>query len=187
MSKPDEIRTDGRVQTFCLLTLTLIALGVASYLLRPVLVPFVLAVFLTYCLTPLIDAQQRYLRLPRVLAIVSAVVLALLVLAVCGSVVATSINSASLRLQDYDKQFRDLTERVTSSVPLERLGIRTDAEQIRRFLAAQESNGFPPQFLDHVLLQLCIRLHFKTFHRQRRKKSRRDPTPKGVQSRRLTR
>ncbi len=139
MSKPDDARTYQRVQTFCLLTLTLIALGVASYLLRPVLVPFVLAVFLMYCLTPLIEAQQRYLRLPRGLAIVSAVVLALLVLAICGSVVAASISSASRRLQDYEKQFRDLTERFASSVPLERLGIKTDTDQVRGFLAAQES------------------------------------------------
>ena len=106
------------------------------------LVPFVLAVFLTYCLTPLIDAQRRYLRMPRGLAIASAVVLALVVLAFCGSVVATSINSASRRLQDYEKQFQDLTERLASSVPLERLGIKTDAEQIRGFLAAQEGAGW---------------------------------------------
>jgi len=142
MPKLDDVRTYQRVQTFCLLALTLVALGVASYLLRPVLVPFVLAVFLTYCLTPLIDAQRRYLRMPRGLATVSAVVLALVVLALCGSVVATSISSASRRLQDYEKQFQDLTERFASSVPLERLGIKGDAKQIRGFLAAQEGVGW---------------------------------------------
>jgi AI-2 transport protein TqsA len=142
MAKPDEARTDRRVQTFCLLTLTLISLGVALYLLRPVLVPFVLAVFLTYCLTPLIDVQRRYLRMPRGLAIVSAVVLALVVLALCGSVVATSISNASHKLQDYEEQFQQLTERCASSVPLERLGIKTDAAQIRGFLAAQEGAGW---------------------------------------------
>jgi AI-2 transport protein TqsA len=142
MSKLDDFRAYHRVQAFCLLTLTLIALGVTAYLLRPVLVPFVLAVFLTYCLTPLIDAQRRYLRMPRGLAIVSALVLALVVLAFCGSVVATSISSASRRLQDYEKQFQDLTERVTSFVPLQRLGIKTDARQIREFLVAQEGAGW---------------------------------------------
>jgi AI-2 transport protein TqsA len=142
MSKLDDVDTYQRVQTFCLLTLTLLALGVVLYLLRPVLVPFVLAVFLTYCLTPLIDAQQRYLRMPRGPAIVSAVVLALAVLALCGSVVATSISSASRRLQDYDKQFQELTEHFASSVPLKRLGIKTDAKQIRTFLAAQEGAGW---------------------------------------------
>ena len=52
---------------------------------------------------------------------------------------------------------------------------------------ARRHAGFPPQFLDHVHFQLRIRLHSKSFHRQRRKKSRRDPIPKGIQSRRLTR
>jgi AI-2 transport protein TqsA len=149
MSKLDDVDTYQRVQTFCLLTLTLLALGAVLYLLRPVLVPFVLAVFLTYCLTPLIDAQQRYLRMPRGLAIVSAVVLALAVLALCGSVVATSISSASQRLQDYEKQFQDLTEHFASCVPLKRLGIKTDAKQIRGFLAAQEGAGW--QFVSGVL------------------------------------
>ena len=65
MSKLDDLRAYHRVQTFCLLTLTLLALGAALYLLRPVLVPFVFAVFLTYCLTPVIDAQRRHLQMPQ--------------------------------------------------------------------------------------------------------------------------
>jgi AI-2 transport protein TqsA len=149
MSTPDDVRTYQRVQTFCLVALTLIALGAAAYLLRPVLVPFVLAVFLTYCLTPLIDAQRRYLRMPRGPAIVSSVLLSLVVLALGGSVVATSISSASRRLPDYEKQFQDLTERFAASVPLERLGIKIDAEQIRTFLAAQEGVGW--QFVSTML------------------------------------
>ena len=59
MAKSKEALAYPRVQTVCLVALTLIALGVALYLLKPVLVPFVLAVFLTYCLTPLIDVQRR--------------------------------------------------------------------------------------------------------------------------------
>ncbi len=142
MTKRNEARTYQRMQTLCLVALTLMAVGVALYFLRPVLVPFVLAVLLTYCLTPVIDAQRRYLRLPRGLAIVSAVVLALMVLALCGSVVASSISGASRKLQDYEKQFQEITERLNWSEPLERLGIRTDAEQIRTFLAAQEGAGW---------------------------------------------
>ena len=47
-----ETNRDRRIQTVCLLTLTAIAIGVALYLLRPVLIPFVPAVFLVYCLVP---------------------------------------------------------------------------------------------------------------------------------------
>ena len=50
----DQRRADSRVQTVCLLILTFIAGAVALYLLKPVLVPFVLALFFTYCLSPVI-------------------------------------------------------------------------------------------------------------------------------------
>lgn len=149
MATLNDICTYQRVQTFCLLTLTLIALGAALYLLRPVLVPFVLAVLLTYCLAPLIDVQQRHLRMPRAVAIVLAMILALVAVALCGSIVATSLSSASHNLEDYEAQFQQLTARLARSLPLDRVGIATDAEQISRYFAVQEGTGW--QFISAVL------------------------------------
>jgi AI-2 transport protein TqsA len=137
-----------RAQTFCLLTLTTIASGAALYFLRPVLVPFVLAVFLTYCLTPAIDVQTRYLRMPRLLAAISALILALAVLAIFGSLVATSVGSMSQKLQDYEKQFQRLTEQFAQSVPLAGLGLGSEGE-IGRFFTVQEGTGW--QFISAVL------------------------------------
>ena len=145
MAKSEEALAYPRVQTVCLVVLTLlIALGMALYLLKPVLVPFVLAVFLTYCLTPLIDVQRRDLRMPRGLAVVSAVVLARVVLTLCGSVVATFISSSASAKNCRTTRINSmrLTERLAQSVPLQRVGIKTDAEQIRGFLAAQEGAGW---------------------------------------------
>jgi len=141
-------RADARVQTICLLTLTLIALGVALYLLRPVLVPFVLAVFLTYCLTPVIDAQMRYLRMPRVLAIVVTVILGLVVLGLCGSVVAASIGKMPDRMEGYQKQFQQLTEEIAQAVPWERLGLSREAG-MSGFFTVQEGTGW--QFISTLL------------------------------------
>ncbi len=64
-----------RAQLICLVILTVIATGVALYLLRPVLVPFVLALFITYCLKPPIDLQMRHLKMPRWVAIASTAIL----------------------------------------------------------------------------------------------------------------
>ena len=50
----DTTNPQQRIQTVCLLILTAVAIGAALYMLRPVLIPFVLAVFLVYCLTPVI-------------------------------------------------------------------------------------------------------------------------------------
>ena len=44
-----------RVQTMCLLILATVATGFALYWLRPVLIPFVLAIFLMYCVRPVLD------------------------------------------------------------------------------------------------------------------------------------
>src|SRR5438105_11845949 len=63
--KVNQDRGDRRVQTVCLLVLTVIAVGVALFLLRPVLVPFILALLFTYCLTPLIELQVRRFGIPR--------------------------------------------------------------------------------------------------------------------------
>ena len=63
---------EQRVQTTCLVILSIIAVAAALSYLKPVLIPFVLAIFFTFILTPLIDAQVRWLKFPRPLAIVTA-------------------------------------------------------------------------------------------------------------------
>src|SRR5438874_1980583 len=90
--KGDETRADRRVQTVCLLILTFIGSGIALALLRPVLVPFVLALLFTFCLTPFIDLQVRYLRMPRSLAVVISAMLGLASLVLIGFIVAGSVS-----------------------------------------------------------------------------------------------
>lgn len=95
MSRADQSRADRRVQTACLLILTFIASGFALWALRPVLVPFVLALFFTYWLTPIIDVQVRRFRIHRWLAVVNTAILALALLGGIGVIVASSISKAT--------------------------------------------------------------------------------------------
>ncbi len=76
----DTTNPERRIQTVCLLILTTVAIGAALYMLRPVLIPFVLAIFLVYCLTPVIDVQVKSLNVPRPLAVISTILLGCLVL-----------------------------------------------------------------------------------------------------------
>src|SRR5437868_3827369 len=108
----DQRRADSRVQTVCLLILTFIAGAVALYLLRPVLVPFVLALFFTYCLSPVIGVQVKYLRAPRLIAIIGASIFGLAVLALAGFVVAAAIGKISQNFQVYEDQFKHLATRI---------------------------------------------------------------------------
>jgi AI-2 transport protein TqsA len=141
---------DRRVETVCLLILTFIAVGVALYLLKPVLVPFVLAVFFTYCLTPLIDVQARYLHVPAGVAIVGTAILGIVVLALLGFIVATAVGGMSQNLGAYEGQLHELTERAAGALPLKRLGIRPDAESGRFFTIPEDANR---QFISAVLTE----------------------------------
>ena len=90
--------TDGRV-----IVLTLAALAVLVYLLRFVLLPFVVAGVIAYICTPLVDGLTRRTRLPRALLAV-AVFLALigaaaLTVAVAGRRLITEAASAVTDLQ----------------------------------------------------------------------------------------
>src|SRR4051794_30403117 len=87
--------SDRRVQTVCLLILTLIAIGVALALLRSVLVPFVLALFFAQCLAPMIDFLMRRFRMPHALAVSIASIIGLGVLTGVGFIVAASVGTMS--------------------------------------------------------------------------------------------
>ncbi len=87
MLELDRDRADRQVRTVSLLILAVVALGAALHYLKPVLVPFLLAVFFTHCLTPVIDLQVRYLRVPRLVAIIGAAILGLAILGLCGLLV----------------------------------------------------------------------------------------------------
>ena len=86
---------DRRVQTVCLLILTLIATAVALALLQPVLVPFVLAIFFSQCLTPMIDSLMKRFGWSQVIAVSVAAMVGVAVLAGTGFLLGSSIAGLS--------------------------------------------------------------------------------------------
>jgi AI-2 transport protein TqsA len=127
-ARTNGVHAEQRVQTVCLLILTLSALGFVMYCLKLVLVPFVLALLFTYCLTPIIDVQTRRLGLPRGVAIVDTALLGLLLLALVGLLVASSVGSMLRDFPRYQEQFAQLPDRIALAAPLQRLGIHWDME-----------------------------------------------------------
>jgi AI-2 transport protein TqsA len=128
MIELDSDRADRRVRTVCALILAVVALGAALHFLKPVLVPFLLAVFFTHCLTPVIDFQVRYLRLPRLLAIVGAVVLGLGILGLCGLLVAESVGDLAENFDAYRAQLIQFVENTATTLHLERVGLHLNPE-----------------------------------------------------------
>ncbi|MEL6713658.1 MAG: AI-2E family transporter [Planctomycetota bacterium] len=82
---------ERRVQTVCLVVLTVIAVGTALYALQDVMVPFALASFLSIALAPVVDGLSARTRLSRPVSVGLTMLLGALLLAILGGVVASSI------------------------------------------------------------------------------------------------
>lgn len=80
-----------RIQTVCLMVLTAVALGAALHWLAPVMVPFVLAFFLTVVLTPVVDLLRRRLKLAVPLALLGTLGIGVVILVLLGGLVSRSV------------------------------------------------------------------------------------------------
>ncbi|MFH1698943.1 MAG: AI-2E family transporter [Candidatus Zixiibacteriota bacterium] len=112
-----------RIQTLCLVLITVVAAGAALFWLKPVFIPFVLAVFFTFCLTPIIDIQCRRLKLPRWLAIITTILIGLVILALLGLLVTSSAGDIKDRSEVYQARIQELMNDIISILPLQQLGI----------------------------------------------------------------
>ena len=135
------LNLDRRIQTVCLMILTAVAVGGALYWLRPVLIPFVLAVFLSYCLTPVIELLMRHLRIPRYGAIGVAVLLGCVILMLLWLVVSASVAQMSAHAPIYASQIQELIEKTTSALPDDRFGYKKTELTQSAIQYAQDSVG----------------------------------------------
>lgn len=93
----------ARIITTCLIILTTIALAGALLYTRDVMIPFVLAVFITYMVSPLVDMLQLRLRMPRIISISIAMFIICAVTYIIASLIVYSIQSV-LENQDLYQQ-----------------------------------------------------------------------------------
>lgn len=112
---------DQRIQTTCLLILSGVALALSLYWLKGVMVPFVLSVFLSFALAPLIDILIRRARFPRTAALAVTVSLALALMLVFGGLVTNSVRSMAPNLDRLETGIVDLLDRVASTLHLDEL------------------------------------------------------------------
>jgi AI-2 transport protein TqsA len=127
-------KLEGRVQTICLFVLTTIAVAVSLKLFSSVLIPFVLAIFLTYFLSPLIDVQIKWMRVPRFVAILSTVFLGCVFLVLIGLLVSAAVGQVIAHKDEYLVQMEQLSSKIVSSIDLERFGY--DLEQLSESISS---------------------------------------------------
>jgi predicted PurR-regulated permease PerM len=78
----------------------------ALYFARDLLIPLVLSVLLTFVLTPIVSLLQRA-RLPRNVAVVASILLAVMIILSLGTMVANQINQLATELPRYQSTLRE--------------------------------------------------------------------------------
>ncbi len=120
--------TEARIRTVSMLVLAVIASAGALYWLRPVMIPLVLAVLLTYVLGPLVDLLIRRLRVPRAIAVGLALLIGTLLLLLLGGLVSSSVQALSANAEAYEGRIRDLHHQIIGA--LQGIGIEFETTRL---------------------------------------------------------
>jgi len=115
----DRENYEQRIQTICLLILTALGITAALYFFASVLIPFVLAIFLTLCLIPAIDVQMKLLRIPRLTAILTTVAVGCALLILGALLVTVAANQIVKNKDDYEKQIQQVLVKTRGLLPPE--------------------------------------------------------------------
>ena len=134
-----QLNKEARIQTVCLVILTVLAGGAALYWLESMLVPFVLALFIAIGLNPLVDLLMRRLRLPRTLAVLVTLLVGFCILAAVGVLVSTSVGGLTENADMYQEHWNKLVERIVTMLSLDRFGI--DAKNFLSTISGDSSKG----------------------------------------------
>ena len=117
---------EQRFQTICLFILSSIAIAFALYWLRPVMIPFILAVFLTFVLSPIIDFQMKYLQFPRLVAFLITLIFGFFLLSIFWLLLSASITQIAANLDSYQEQINQLLLKGANALHLEERGFDTN-------------------------------------------------------------
>lgn len=112
---------DQRIQTTCLLILSGIALALSLYWLKGVMVPFVLAVFLSFALAPLIDLLIRKARFPRWAALVVTISFSLALMLFFGGLVTNAARNMAPNMELLENGVVELVDRAGAVLKLDDL------------------------------------------------------------------
>ncbi len=118
------MQNENRIQTICLITLTVIAVAATLFVLRSLMIPFVLALFFMFMLMPIIDLQMRYLRFPRPLAVIVTLIVGISLITAFSLLASASVNQMADNAAAYEEQVKQLITKITTSLPFEWFGVQ---------------------------------------------------------------
>ncbi|HET6329001.1 MAG TPA: AI-2E family transporter [Planctomycetaceae bacterium] len=95
-----------------LMILAVVALAGALFYTRAVMIPFVMAIFITTAVSPIVDRLVVRLHFPGWLAIVVALILVFAILVLLGAALTVTVQTIIRTADEYTAQVADLTKRV---------------------------------------------------------------------------
>jgi len=116
------------LRTASLMVLAAVALAAALIYTRQVMIPFVLAIFLTYLVSPIVDFLQLKLRAPRTLSVLAALLVVLAALTLVGLLITTSVRGLTASADIYRERLTSLAESLLSV--LDRFGVDLSQDQV---------------------------------------------------------
>jgi AI-2 transport protein TqsA len=123
--------------------LSTVAVGAALYWLRPIMIPFVLALVISLGLSALIDWQREVLRIPAALTTMTTVVFAILMFAGLAVLISTSVGQLAASAPLYNAKMQSLAERLVAALP----------ETVRASAQLEALTTLPAGTLGSMLLQ----------------------------------
>ncbi len=99
-----------------LVVIAIVAIGIVLLYARSVLIPFVLAVFISLLISPILDFQVLQLKIPRAFAITITLIIVLTILAVLFLAVSQAIQSIVSTAGHYSDSFVELIEIVLQRI-----------------------------------------------------------------------
>ena len=98
-------RTESRwLTTTSLVILAGVALAFALAYTRPIMIPFVLALYIVTMVTPIMDFQMLVLRFPRVLAVTITLIVVILIIGLVGLLVTEVVGKVVATAPDYSER-----------------------------------------------------------------------------------
>lgn len=95
-----------------LMIVAVVALAAALVYTREVMVPFVLAIFITVAVAPVVDYQVVRLRIPRVIAVAVAFLLVVAILALLGVLLIFAVQTIVRAAVDYSREVGEMAEQL---------------------------------------------------------------------------
>ncbi len=119
--------TSSRVSAACLVILATIATAWAFMFTKAIMIPFVLSLFIAFTVSPLIDVLRKYLKVPRIVAIILTLLLVSGFLVVFGLLISTNVKVFLANIELYQEKVYAAAEYLLNKANSWGMGVKKEA------------------------------------------------------------